>query len=57
MASVREYWIVDPEKDHILVYSFESEDAKDYTFSESVKVGIYDDFYINFSEIAKLLEM
>lgn len=56
-AGVREYWIVDPEKDHILVYNFEAEDAGDYTFSDSVKAGIYDDFYINFSDIAKLLNI
>ena len=28
-AGVREYWIVDPEKDHILVYNFESEYTDD----------------------------
>lgn len=54
---VREYWIVDPEKNRILVYSFESEDTGDYTFADSVKVGIYDDQLINFSEIAKLLNI
>ena len=48
-AGVREYWIVDPEKDRILVYDFESENTEDYTFSDSVKVNIFDDLYINFS--------
>ena len=56
-AGVREYWIVDPEKNRILVYDFESENTGDYTFSDSVKVSIYDDFYINFSDIAKLLNI
>ena len=56
-AGVREYWIVDPEKDRIFVYNFESEDTEDYTFSDSIKVGIYDDMYINFSNIANLLNI
>lgn len=56
-SGVREYWIVDPEKDRILVYNFDSEDTGDYTFSDSVKAGIYEDLYINFSDIAKLLNI
>lgn len=56
-AGVREYWIVDPDRKRITVYDFESEDVKDYTFSDSVKVNIYDDLYINFSDIAKLLNI
>lgn len=54
-AGVREYWIVDPDKNRIIVYNFESEDTGDYTFSDRVKVGIYEDLYIDFSDIAKLL--
>jgi len=56
-AGVREYWIVDPEKNRILVYDFESENTGDYTFADSVKAGIYDDLSINFSDIAKLLNI
>lgn len=51
-AGVREYWIVDPDKNRIMVYNFETEDTGDYTFSDSVKAGIYNDFFINFSEIS-----
>lgn len=54
-AGVREYWIVDPEKNRILVYSFESEDTGDYSFTDSVKAGIYDDLYICFQEISAAL--
>ena len=54
-SGVREYWIVDPEKNRVLVYDFESENTGDYTFSDSIKAGIYDDLYINFSNIAYLL--
>lgn len=50
-AGVREYWVVDKAKDRITVYNFEDEDMKEYTFSEVIKVGIYTDFQIDFSEI------
>lgn len=50
-AGVREYWIVDPDKNRILVYNFESEDTGDYSFNDSVKAGIYPDFAINFAEL------
>ena len=50
-AGVREYWIVDPDKNRILVYNFASEDTGDYTFSETVKAGIYEDLEIDFSSI------
>lgn len=50
-SNVREYWIVDPEKNRIMVYSFESNDTAEYTFSETVKVGIYDDLEIDFRSI------
>ena len=56
-AGVREYWIVDPDKKRITVYNFELEDIQDYTFSDIIKVGIYDDLYINFADIAKLLNI
>jgi len=50
-AGVREYWIVDPRKESIMVYNFEHDEIEDYTFSDKVKAGIYDDFMIDFSEI------
>ena len=56
-AGVREYWIVDPEKDRILVYNFETEDTWDYTFHDTVKSGIYDDFQIDFSSVAALFSL
>lgn len=50
-AGVREYWIVDPEKNRILVYGFEHDTIVEYTFSDRVKAGIYEDFEVDFSEI------
>ena len=50
-AGVREYWIVDPERNRVLVYNSENEEIQDCTFADSVKVGIYEDFYIDFSEL------
>lgn len=51
ISGVREYWIVDPDKNRILVYNFESEDTGDYNFSDTVKVGIYNDLYIDFTQL------
>lgn len=50
-AGVREYWIVDPDKNRITVYNFESEDTIEYTFSDSVKTGIYEDFTVDFGQL------
>ena len=51
-AGVREYWIVDPERNLITIYNFEEEgDIQTYTFSDTVKAGIYEDLYIDFSQI------
>lgn len=50
-AGVREYWIVDQGKNRITVYSFETENAIEYTFSDSIKAGVYEDFSIDFSQI------
>lgn len=53
-AGVREYWIIDLEKNRILVYNFENEDTLEYTFSDSVKSGIFDDLSVNFADIPGL---
>jgi len=45
-AGVREYWIVDPTKEQIMVYRFEKETMEQYSFGEEVPVGIYDGFTI-----------
>lgn len=45
-AGVREYWIVDPAKEMIMVYRFEKETMEQYSFGEDVAVGIYERFSI-----------
>lgn len=45
-AGVREYWIVDPEKERVTVYNFEKEATEEYSFGMSVPVGIYEGFFI-----------
>lgn len=43
-AGVREYWIVDPEKQMITVYGFEKDTMEQYDFGEDIPVGIYEGF-------------
>ena len=45
-AGVREYWIVDPHKEQVIVYRFEKETMEEYLFREEVPVGIYEGFTI-----------
>lgn len=55
---VREYWIVDPKRRLITVNYFEGDLINvAYSFDAAIKVNIYDDLYINFSDIAKLLNI
>lgn len=58
-AGVKEYWIVDPMEKSVFVYRFKESQFKViyYTFKDKIKVSIYDDLYIDFSEIDKLLEI
>lgn len=57
-AGVREYWILDPYQQKLLVYFFESEVCPViYGLNESVPVGIYGGkLKIEFSDIAKWVE-
>lgn len=45
-AGVREYWIVDPEKQMVTVYGFEKDTVEQYGFGEDVPAGIYEGFSI-----------
>lgn len=56
-AGVREYWIVDPKDERVLVYRMEKDDfhMTAHTFSDKVSVGIFEGFSINFAAIKKAL--
>ncbi len=41
-AGVREYWIVDPMSNQVIVYQFETENVASYSFTDEIPVGIYD---------------
>ena len=52
-SGVREYWIVNPRSQTILVYYLEQKDfyVKTYTFQDKIKVNIYEEFWIDFQDL------
>ena len=50
-AGVREYWIVDPDKSRVIVYTFESDSIEEYSFTDNIPSGIYPGFTINLSKL------
>lgn len=55
-ASVREYWIVDPEKQQTTVYYYEKDAAPTILpFNQSITASIYEDFSINIDELLQAL--
>lgn len=56
-SGVREYWIVDPKHEQVTVYNWEqSEQPTLYPFSERIKVGVYDDLYLDIANRHSTLE-
>lgn len=45
-CGVREYWIVDEERNLVTVYNFEHGDAANYAFTDRVPSGIYPGFSV-----------
>lgn len=43
-AGVREYWVVDSERQSVTVYNFEQDDMAEYSFGEEIPVGLYQGF-------------
>ena len=41
-AGVREYWVVDPERELVTVYNFEKDNMEEYSFDVDIPVGIYE---------------
>ena len=50
-AGVREYWIVDHERNLVMVYDFQNDNVANYTFADNIPVGIYPGFSINLSTL------
>ena len=56
---VKEYWIVNPYEQNIFVYVYRPETGysypKVYTFNDKVKVSLFEDLIIDFSQIKEVL--
>lgn len=50
-AGVREYWIVDSEKNRVTIYAFEAASVEEYAFTDNIPCGIYPGFSINISQL------
>ena len=53
-SGVKEYWIVDSEKETITVWEFngeENDDMHEYTFTDKVPCSILDDLIIDFTQL------
>lgn len=52
-AGVREYWIVDLRIERVFVYYLEQTDLQvgSYTFQDKIKANIYENLWIDFSEL------
>ena len=50
---VREYWIINPDTKTVAVYRFFEDNLvpESYSFTDTVKAGIYDDLAIDFKEL------
>lgn len=56
-AGIREYWIVDPERETVIVYALEHGEAPCmYHFTDLARTGIFEDFTLDFSELKEYLE-
>ncbi len=46
-ARVREYWVVDPERELVTIYDFVKDNMEEYSFDKEIPVGIFEDFSLN----------
>ena len=42
MAGVREYWVVDPERELVTICNFERDSMEEFAFDKDIPVGIYE---------------
>ena len=53
-AGVREYWIVDPEKERVTVYHYEEDDAPAiYLFTQAIPAGIFGGFHVTVADLLR----
>ena len=52
-AGVREYWILDWERDLILIYRFDRLIVEFHSFRDRIKIGIFEDLEIDFNAFRK----
>lgn len=53
-TGVREYWIVDPDRETVTIYEADRWDIPScHSFSEQIQTGIYKDLYLDFTEFTK----
>ena len=45
IAGVREYWIVDPDKNRVTIYRFGIDKVDEYSFTDDIPAGIYPGFH------------
>lgn len=50
-AGVREYWIVDGERELVQVYNFERNKVFAYGFRDQIRSGMFEDLVVTFTEI------
>lgn len=56
-AGVREYWIVDPKPGQVTIYDLEHRNMPvQHPFSERIKVGVYDDLYLDLENLHGTLQ-
>lgn len=55
-AGVKEYWIIDPSRETIVVYNYQKDEAPLlYHFTDTLRVHIFDDLYIDFDKLSQSL--
>lgn len=50
-CGVREYWVVDPGPQRVIVYSFEKGTVEHFSFADDIPVGIYEDLNLSLRDV------